>query len=341
MLDDEHTRSSVACSKDPAGRKRLGRRPKSAAARQAAPGRKTGRSEQAQQAAHSTAALAVDDAVFAVCERYGIVRCATARRSYRSRHRVLGRALAARRARRLSGCLRRFSAGSFSICRHGGVDPRTLSDSTIAQLRDLVGPGMAVENPLDVGGHRAANPEVLREIRTAIINDPGVDLLLVLGELPLSADMKAMPEAFAGVADTTDKPVIATTRVRQNVTEIGRAFLSAARIPFVMGMRESTVVVKALTRYAAALRNGRREPAQRPPVSPFAPGTTWDEQAPQVRDPHAGLSNRRRRPRRGRGRRLDRRPGGAQAALAADRPQNGGRRGGRGLAKRRRGCGGR
>ncbi len=59
--------------------------------------------------------------------------------------------------------------------------------------------------------------------------DPGVDLFIIQGQLPFTAEEPYSPEPFLDVMAATDKPVIAYGRTAQNVTDAGRAFQSEGR----------------------------------------------------------------------------------------------------------------
>lgn len=219
---------------------------------------KLGRSAGGRAAAAShTGALAGDDRVFdAVCHKYGVVRCPTLDDLIEgclafTQHRLP-------RGRRIA--IAGFSGGSKGLlldyAAEQGAELATLAPETAAALGPMIDPGLPAENPCDVGATTGVQAEKFSAICRLIANDPNVDLFIIQGQLPLTADERYPITPFTDVMGATDKPVIAYGRTAQNVTEAGRAFQEKAGIPFIQGLPETVRAAQTLIRHADSLRQG-------------------------------------------------------------------------------------
>ena len=259
LVEDEHTRI-IACMVEGV------RRPASfmaAAEKALAAGKpllvvKLGRSARGQAAAAShTGALAGDDQVFdAVCRKFGVLRCPTL-------DDLIEGCLAFGQGRLPRGnrvAIAGFSGGAKGLlldyAAEQGVELATLATETAAQLGPRIDPGLPPENPLDVGASTGVQPKKFSAICRIICADPAVDLFVIQGQLPMTAEETYSLDPFTEVMAATDKPVIAYGRTAQNVTEAGRAFQSKAGIPFIQGLPETLRAAHHLIRYAAAQRAG-------------------------------------------------------------------------------------
>jgi len=219
---------------------------------------KVGRSEAGKKAAQShTGALASDDAVLdAMCRKYGIVRCY-------SLDEMMDTCLVLNQRRWPKGPnigMAGFSGGGKGLfldyaADEGAVMAR-LSGETVAAIEPMIDPGLSGQNPIDCGAGIASRPKDFATVCKHVLADPGVDLFAIQGHLPASADDTGDPSHFAGVFDSTDKPVVAYVRVSQNVSDAGRAYQAATGIPFVQGLSQSVRAIQSLIGYAGALRRG-------------------------------------------------------------------------------------
>jgi acetate---CoA ligase (ADP-forming) len=225
---------------------------------------KLGRSAGGRAAAAShTGALAGDDRVFdAMCRKYGVLRQKTL-------DDLIEGCLAMRQGRLPRG--RRIAIAGFSGGAKGllldyaaeeGVALATLAPETAAALKPRIDPGLPAENPLDVGATTGVQAQKFSEICRIVANDPNVDLFIIQGQLPFTADERYPIEPFVEVRASTDKPIIAYGRTAQNVTDAGRAFQAKAGIPFIQGLPETIRAARTLIRYGEAL--GR-------PIAPLPP----------------------------------------------------------------------
>ena len=227
---------------------------------------KVGRSAAGKQAAQShTGALASDDAVLrAVCGKYGVVRC-------HSLDEMMDTCLVLNQRRWPRGPrigMAGFSGGGKGLFLDYAADEGavmgTLSDRTVAAIEPMIDAGLSGQNPIDCGAGIAYRQQDFSTVCAHVAKDAGIDIVAMQGQLPSVPDDPTDPTVFSKVYDATDKPVIAYVRVSQNVSDTGRAFQAAAKVPFVQGLPQSVRAIQGLAFYAAALRRGVRplpEPA--------------------------------------------------------------------------------
>jgi acetyltransferase len=259
MVEDEHTRI-IACMVEGVRRPDafMAAAAKALAAKKPLLVLKLGRSERGRAAAAShTGALAGDDAVFdAVCRKYGVLRCPTL-------DDLMEGCLAFAQGRLPQG--RRIAIAGFSGGAKGllldyanaeGAELAQFAPETAAQLKPRIDPGLPPENPLDVGAGTGVQAKKFSEICRIICADPNVDLFIIQGQLPFTAEEPYSPEPFLDVMAATEIPVIAYGRTAQNVTDAGRAFQSKVGVPFIQGLPETIRAAQHLVRYGAAVRAG-------------------------------------------------------------------------------------
>ena len=259
LVEDEHTRI-IACLVEGI------RRPQAfmAAAAKALVARKpvllvkVGRSERGKAAAAShTGAIAADDEMFeAVCRAYGIVRCP-------SLDDLIETCLAFSQDRLPKGnriAMICYSGGAKGLvldyANDQGAEMAPLSAETKAKLPPMIDPGLAPENPLDVGPVVGVQSDKFAEICKVVCADPTVDLVTVQGLVPVNPEDPYDAEPLHGVMASTDKPVLAFGRMAQNATEVSRKFQKETGVPFIQGLPETVRALHSLVRYAAALRKG-------------------------------------------------------------------------------------
>ncbi len=216
---------------------------------------KAGRSDAGKEAAQShTGALASDDAVLgAVCRKYGVIRA-------HSLDEMIEHCLVVGQRRWPRGpriAMVGFSGGGKGLFLDYGADEGAvmaeLSQATMDKVTAQIDPGLPAQNPIDCGAGMAPRPDDFRQLCIDVGADPGVDILAVQGHLPSGPDDSGDATVFSGIYDATDKPVIAYVRVSQNVTEDGRAFQAAARVPFTQGLWQAVRAINGLVGFGQAL----------------------------------------------------------------------------------------
>jgi acetyltransferase len=141
-----------------------------------------------------------------------------------------------------------------------GADWAPLTPETKTKLLGMIDPGLAAENPLDVGPTVGVQAAKFAEICKVVCADPTVDLVTVQGLAPVNPEDPFNSEPLKSVAASTDKPVLAFGRIAQNASEISRKFQSETGVPFIQGLPETVRALQALVRYAATLRRGVTAP---------------------------------------------------------------------------------
>lgn len=219
---------------------------------------KIGSSERGRAATMShTGALAGDDDVFnAVCEKYGIIRCA-------SLDDLLESALAFQAGRIPTGgrvAMVGYSGGGKGLfldhAADEGIEIATFSPETVAAIRPLIDGGVPSENPLDCGAGIAPRQKDFSTVCRLALADGGVDIAAVQGQLPQIPSDPNDPTVFSDIVAATEKPVIGFGRMSQNVSEEGSAFQARAGIPFLQGLPETVRAIKGLVAYGARRRSG-------------------------------------------------------------------------------------
>jgi acetyltransferase len=120
-----------------------------------------------------------------------------------------------------------------------------------------------------------------------MLADPNIDMLAMHAMLPGDGE-RADPDWYGSVRAATDKPVVAFSRMAQNVGEAGRNVQAACGVPFLQGMPEATRALRCLTEYGAALRRGAPDPMSR-----AQPRPPLDDAALRARLAEAGIAQPR------------------------------------------------
>jgi acyl-CoA synthetase (NDP forming) len=219
---------------------------------------KVGRSERGKAATMShTGAIAGDDQVFdAVCRKFGVVRCP-------SLDDLIETCLAFTPGRLPKGnriAMVCYSGGAKGLmldyAADEGAEMAQLSPETRAKLPALIDPGLAPENPLDVGPVVGVQPAKFADICKLVIADPTVDLATVQGLAPVNPADPYSPAPLREIRDSTDKPILAFGRIAQNASDISRKFQHETGVPFIQGLPETVRALQSLVHYAAAQRRG-------------------------------------------------------------------------------------
>lgn len=163
---------------------------------------KLGRNELSSAVAMShTGGLVGDDTVFdAVCDRYGIVRCAT-----------LDEAVTTANLIGSIGPITKPGVGFISIsggtcgliadlAQEHGVSLPAFTDETKAQLGNVMAEYGATHNPFDITGAAVHQPELFEKAISVIAKDPQIGMLAVVHTLPPSVDVDPSKVARASMA---------------------------------------------------------------------------------------------------------------------------------------------
>ncbi|HBL31134.1 MAG TPA: GNAT family N-acetyltransferase, partial [Acidobacteria bacterium] len=135
-------------------------------------------------------------------------------------------------------------------CVNLGLQISELSDATRAGLRAFLPPEASVANPVDMIA--SATAESYRRTLAAVLDDPSVDMALVINVTPLLSNPIDILEAVGAVARERTKPVLA---VMMATDEFYEAIKEATHLPPVYRFPESAArALFLLARYAAWVR---------------------------------------------------------------------------------------
>jgi acyl-CoA synthetase (NDP forming) len=139
---------------------------------------------------------------------------------------------------------------------HHGLKFPPLAEDTRAKLSELLGAGSIVGNPLDSGYAAIASHQTYLRCLDLLISDPGVDALLVQGEIPRvnsPAREKALREIDA-LAAKAGKPIAYVSMISYGLTDAARALRSElTHLPFLQEPRKALRAVKSVADYVANL----------------------------------------------------------------------------------------
>ncbi len=135
-------------------------------------------------------------------------------------------------------------------CVNLGLQISELSDATRAGLRAFLPPEASVANPVDMIA--SATAESYRRTLAAVLDDPSVDMALVINVTPLLSNPIDILEAVGAVARERTKPVLA---VMMATDEFYEAIKETTHLPPVYRFPESAArALFLLARYAAWVR---------------------------------------------------------------------------------------
>ena len=154
------------------------------------------------------------------------------------------------------------------------------AQETRARIRELLGAGQPVSNPLDANGYLNRPLEDVLKVVEAVRNDPGVGMVLFQEDLPphegandanrrraarVLATLEAIDDRFLGPAE---KPFALTSPASYDLTEFSRA--ARNRFPHVPCLNEPERAFRAIRAVLDYRRNVREAGAATAPASPMS-----------------------------------------------------------------------
>lgn len=121
-----------------------------------------------------------------------------------------------------------------------GIEIPEFAPETVQRLRRVVPPFGATQNPVDVTGYILINRDLLRNALTAVHDDPGLDVLVLVSDLPRAAPPDPAPviEMYRQTSELlrgSSKPVIVMGNTLTDITAFGREVASQTGYPGVLG----------------------------------------------------------------------------------------------------------
>ncbi|AKO51894.1 acetyl-CoA synthetase [Marinobacter psychrophilus] len=167
-----------------------------------------------------------------------------------------------------------------------GLELAELSDATQSALRGILFPQASLVNPVDVAGSTDANPGLLVDCMTVLVEDANVDMVLLVGMFggygirfaeELKAEELRTADAIAKLSGQTDKPLVVYS-LYSHVRPEPLVRLRESGVPVYNSIEHAVQVLKALNERGAYIAsNQRAELAQ--PLSPDAGVVATFEQA--------------------------------------------------------------
>src|SRR4051812_46632416 len=292
LVDDEQTKAVaifMETVRDPHTFTRAARR--AAEAGKAIVVLKAGSSElSARTAAAHTGALVGDDATAdAVFADLGVIRVD----SIEDMLMTAGAAAALGRLDRSGIGVVSISGGACDIVADraedlGGTLP-ALAPQTEASLAEIMPEYGTVQNPLDVTGAAIIDPTIFTRAIATMSKDPAVGVVAVVNGLPwMPSQLPYMAQVFvdaigAGMQQA-DVPCVYVNQVLQPVTDVTRASMAAAGVPYTIpGLKPMVVALSKVGWWSDRTRALVGEQARTPQSVPVPPPSTrtglWSENA--------------------------------------------------------------
>jgi acetyltransferase len=136
-----------------------------------------------------------------------------------------------------------------------------LSGATVKKLESLLTVGTHIGNPLDAGFAALTSQDAYLKCVEILLDDPGIDLLLLQEELPRGPGTEKKEANLAAVneiAARVSKPVAFVTMISHGLTDYARAL--RAKLPhlaFLQEIDKSLATARAITDYAARARDAK------------------------------------------------------------------------------------
>lgn len=141
--------------------------------------------------------------------------------------------------------------------RSGVVFP-PLHETTIARLREIVGVGTSIGNPLDAGFTALSSAKGYFACVEALLDDPNIDALLLQEELPAVTRTNSKVENLRGIEQIAAaggrKPIAIVSMISYMLSEQAHAFRAECpHLPFLHEVNKAMRAIGAIGRYGGGL----------------------------------------------------------------------------------------
>ncbi len=149
-----------------------------------------------------------------------------------------------------------------------GIEIPEFAPETVARLRTVVPDFAPVHNPVDVTGYILINRDLMRNALAAVQDDPGLDALVLVSDLPRSAPPDPAPvvEMFRQSSEVlrhTAKPVIVMGNTLTDITPFGRDVAGETGYPGVLGgIHHGMTALGHAVRWSQAYRAAKHSAAK-------------------------------------------------------------------------------
>jgi len=146
-----------------------------------------------------------------------------------------------------------------------GLAFAALAEVTVERLAAVLGVGTIIGNPLDSGFTGLTNRESYVKCVEAMLDDPGIDLVLLQAELPRAPGMdraEANMQAVESIAARAKKPIVQFSMGSHGLSDYSRAFrLHLPHVPCLQEVDKTLRTVRALGDYARRATQAPAAPA--------------------------------------------------------------------------------
>ena len=172
-----------------------------------------------------------------------------------------------------------------------GIEIPEFAPETVERLRQVVPSFGATQNPVDVTGYILINRDLLRNALLAVQDDPSLDFLVLVSDLPRAAPPDPAPiiEMYRQTSEllaSSTKQVVVMGNTLTDITAFGREVATQTSYPGVLGgIHHGLTALGHAVRWSALYRatqagSPQAEPQLRsesPLTVPDQPGTSWSE----------------------------------------------------------------
>jgi acetate---CoA ligase (ADP-forming) len=174
-----------------------------------------------------------------------------------------------------------------------GIEIPEFAPETVERLRQVVPPFAAVQNPVDVTGYILVNRDLLRNALRAVQDDPNLDALVLVSDLPRAAPPDPAPvlemyRATTALLRESPKPIIVMGNTLTDVTAFGREVAAQTGHPGALGgIHHGLTALGRAVRWSAQYRQAQDRQAEHSAVPqprteqdlavPYQPGSSWSE----------------------------------------------------------------
>jgi acyl-CoA synthetase (NDP forming) len=173
-----------------------------------------------------------------------------------------------------------------------GIEIPEFSAATVRRLRQVVPPFAATQNPVDVTGYILVNRDLLRNALAAVHDDPSLDVLVLVSDLPRLAppDPALIIELYRQTSELlarSAKPIVVLGNTLTDITPFGRDVARQTGYPGVLGgIHHGLTALGHAVRWSELHRAAARQavpaaaprPRTEPPLAvPDQPGASWSE----------------------------------------------------------------
>jgi acyl-CoA synthetase (NDP forming) len=170
-----------------------------------------------------------------------------------------------------------------------GIEIPEFAPETVERLRQVVPEFAATQNPVDVTGYILVDRNLLRNALTAVHDDPSLDALVVVTDLPrtLPADPTLIIDGFrqtGALIRRSAKPIVVMGNTLTDITPVGRDVAGQTGFPGVLGgIHHGLTALGRAVRWSQVHRAALAGSVEAPPAAaspltvPGEPGVSWSE----------------------------------------------------------------